>query len=71
MYKGNAIRLPADFHQKLYRPEGSGMIYSECQKEKKKKASNQEFSIKQGYHSEFKERSRVSESEKIKGVYHH
>lgn len=23
MYKGNAIMLPADFHQKLYRPEGS------------------------------------------------
>ena len=38
---------------------------------KKKKASNQDFSIKQGYHSEFKERSRVSKREKIKGVYHH
>ena len=41
------------------------------QSAKRKKASNQEFSIKQGYHSEFKERSRVSEREKIKGVYHH
>ena len=26
-YKGTPIRLTADFQQKLYKPEGSGMIY--------------------------------------------
>ena len=27
IYKGTPIRLSADFHQKLFRPEGSGIIY--------------------------------------------
>lgn len=33
-YKKNSINLSRDFQQKLYRPEGSGTIYSKCWKGK-------------------------------------
>lgn len=35
MYKGSPVRIPADSQQKLYRPEGCGMIDLKYQKEKK------------------------------------
>lgn len=35
MYKGSPVRIPADSQQKLYRPEGRGMIDLKYQKEKK------------------------------------
>ena len=46
-------------------------IFKVSKEKKKKPASNQEFSIKQGYHSELKNISRVSHRAKTKGVYHH
>ena len=54
MHKVTPIRLSADFFQEtLFRPEGSGTVYSECQKTK---SSNKEYSTWQSYHSELKKR---------------
>ena len=50
------------FQQKLCRPEGSGMIYSKCWE--KNKAYNLRHSNWKGYHSELKERERISKTSK-------
>ena len=47
------LLLLAGFHQKLYRPGGSGMTFSKyC----KVKTITQEYSIQQSYHSDMKEK---------------
>ena len=45
--------LSADFSAEAFKPEGSGIIYLKCWKEK---SYNQNYSSQQGYHSELKER---------------
>ena len=42
-YRGAPIRLSADFSAETLKPEGSGMRYSKCLKEK---IYNQEYSVK-------------------------
>ena len=47
------LLLLAGFHQKLYRPGGSGMTFSKyC----KVKTITQEYSIQQSYHSDMMEK---------------
>ncbi len=60
-YKGTPIRLLQMFQQKLWRPEGSGMIYFMWWKEK---TSNQDDFTQQGSHSDLKEKSKPSQISK-------